>query len=124
MLNWLVPLVLVFLHFGTGGKNSSGSMVDHTTCENDKEKCDQPSEKKVANPTEKDWKPFIFESSSVWVTLDSLYPAYTKWHNETLYDVTIPCNRKKALVFIPNAGLGDSIGALTAAFYYAIKTGR
>lgn len=72
-----------------------------------------------------EWKPFVTEGSrSRWYDFGKVLKVYSKWHNRTLYDSSIKCSEKKALVFTPNAGLGDSIGAMTSAFIIAIKQGR
>ncbi|CAH1783891.1 unnamed protein product [Owenia fusiformis] len=47
---------------------------------------------------------------------------YTKWHNLMLTNKEIPCDQKKAIIFIPSAGFGDSMHALSAAYYKAIQT--
>ena len=116
--------VIVALFFGLnlcqGEKNTSGD----ATCGADKEECDESVTVSSVTTNNNPWKPFRYKSSKSWLGFDEVYPSYSKWHNKTLHDASIPCERKEVLVFTPNAGLGDSIGALTSAFHYAVKTGR
>ena len=71
------------------------------------------------------WQPFVTETAKTrWIDFGKVMKVYAKWHNRTLYDTTINCDEKQVLVFTPNAGLGDSVGALTSAFIIAIKQGR
>ena len=122
MLPKRIKFILLFLQVCAGGKNSSGSSAKEATCDGDKVQCNGESAKKESSAEE--WKPFQYEATTIWVTFDSLFSTYNEWHKATLFNSAIPCHRKKALIFTPNAGLGDSIGALTAAFHHSIKTGR
>ena len=106
-----------------GDENSSERETAGSTCDASNNQCSEALSAETTTQKGK-WEPFRFKATSVWVSLDKLYPAYVKWHNKTLYDSDIPCEQKKVLVFRPNAGLGDSIGALTSTFHYVIKTGR
>jgi len=94
-------------------ENSSGMTCDSDSC------VQVPA---VEEASGGEWTPFSLQKMHT--DFHSLLREYSKWHNRTLYDASLPCNRKLAVVFTPNAGLGDSIGALTGAFSHALRTGR
>ena len=105
-------------------ENNSSENYNDLTCDANKEDCNASSTIDPKESAQDKWTPFRYESTSIWVNFNSLYSSYVKWHNKTLFNARIPCDQKKVLVFSPNAGLGDSIGALTSGFHQAIKTGR
>lgn len=101
-----------------GELNVSGQETGY--CE-DASGCNEPSRP----PPVLGWQPFVTEPAKTrWIDFSKVMKVYAKWHNRTLYDATISCDEKQVLVFTPNAGLGDSVGALTSAFILAIKQGR
>ncbi|XP_076822115.1 uncharacterized protein LOC143468667 [Clavelina lepadiformis] len=114
----LVISVCMSLNVLCYGKQRNESSKDEVCPSNHSDACQEGIQEKEY------FTPFKYETSQNWVALEKVFPLYTAWHNRTLENSGIPCNEKKSLVFTPNAGLGDSIGALTSAFTYAVKTGR
>uniref|UniRef100_H2Z2U5 Uncharacterized protein n=1 Tax=Ciona savignyi TaxID=51511 RepID=H2Z2U5_CIOSA len=70
------------------------------------------------------WEPFVYDSNLKWAEFASIFKQYVVWHNATYYNTAIPCKEKKVVVFTPNAGLGDSLGALSSAMAHTFRTGR
>lgn len=68
------------------------------------------------------WRAFV--PTSLHLPPPILIAEYAAWHNRTLFNSKISCKEKLSFVFEPNAGLGDSIGALVSAFTYAVRSGR
>nr|XP_039251699.1 uncharacterized protein LOC120329223 [Styela clava] len=70
------------------------------------------------------WQPFRVSTQGKWISFENLAEKYAAWHERALKNEEIQCSERKILVFTPNAGLGDSIGALTSAYMYAMRTSR
>ena len=124
MVNFSTPalnLILFLLHCALAAENSSDQGGATGFCD-ETANCGGTQNE---SPNRGGWKPFVTEAGrSRWHDFERVLKVYAKWHDETLYDFSIKCSEKKALVFTPNAGLGDSVGALTSAFLIAIKQGR
>lgn len=70
-----------------------------------------------------EWQPFLTYTNTHYVTYENIIEKYSDWHSKMLYS-EIPCENKKVVIFEPNAGFGDSVGALQAAFKKSVQTGR
>nr|XP_002131199.1 uncharacterized protein LOC100179133 [Ciona intestinalis] len=97
---------------------------DSETCGKSSNLCEQASKEKPQRSQTAVWKPFVYESKAKWVAFQTVFAEYVIWHRRMFLNADIPCHEKKCVVFTPNAGLGDSIGALSSAVSIALKTGR
>lgn len=55
---------------------------------------------------------------------NKLIKEYSKWHKSLRLNKKLKCEDIEGIVFSARDGIGDTCGALTAAFILAIKTGR
>ena len=70
-----------------------------------------------------EWQPFLFSTNTHYVKYENIIKKYSDWHSKMLYS-EVPCKNKKVVIFEPNAGFGDSVGALSVAFKRSVQTGR
>lgn len=107
-----------------GPNSSSAGNTGSCTAGDGKCDLDKGSSGSLGVKNESVWKPFKITAKEKWISFTSLIENYVKWHGEALSDPDLPCSKRKVLIFEPNAGLGDSIGALTSGFLYALRAGR